>query len=85
MQFDECTPYPCDAYRSGYIAFELSPRWGERCKNEHEKLVIQNALFGIIQGRYVSQPSRKILEGLLAIGFDGYAIGGLSVGEPKKK
>lgn len=84
MQFDECTPYPATPSEAD-TSLELSLRWGERCKNEHEKLGNQNALFGIIQGSMYRNLREKSLEGLLAIGFDGYAIGGLSVGEPKEE
>ena len=84
MQFDECTPYPATPSEAD-TSLELSLRWGERCKNEHEKLGNQNALFGIIQGSMYRNLREKSLEGLLNIGFDGYAIGGLSVGEPKEE
>ena len=84
MQFDECTPYPATPSEAD-TSLELSLRWGERCKNAHEKLGNQNALFGIIQGSMYRNLREKSLEGLLAIGFDGYAIGGLSVGEPKEE
>ncbi len=82
MQFDECTPYPATLAEADK-SLELSLRWGERCKNEHEKLGNTNALFGIIQGSMYQHLREKSLEGLLTLGFDGYAIGGLSVGEPK--
>ena len=65
-------------------SLELSLRWGERCKNEHAKLNNPNALFGIIQGSMYRELREKSLEGLLKLDFDGYAIGGLSVGEPKE-
>ena len=84
MQFDECTPYPATPSEAD-TSLELSLRWGERCKNAHEKLGNKNALFGIIQGSMYRNLREKSLEGLLAIGFDGYAIGGLSVGEPKEE
>lgn len=83
MQFDECTPYPATPAEADK-SLELSLRWGERCKNEHEKLGNNNALFGIIQGSMYRELREKSLDGLLNIGFDGYAIGGLSVGEPKE-
>lgn len=84
MQFDECTPYPATLAEADK-SLELSLRWGERCKNEHEKLGNKNALFGIIQGSMYQHLREKSLEGLLQLGFDGYAIGGLSVGEPKEE
>lgn len=83
MQFDECTPYPATRAEADK-SLELSLRWGERCKNEHEKLGNKNALFGIIQGSMYRELREKSLDGLLNIGFNGYAIGGLSVGEPKE-
>ncbi len=82
MQFDECTPYPA-TYSEADKSLELSLRWGERCINEHAKLNNKNALFGIIQGSMYRELREKSLSGLLAMPFDGYAIGGLSVGEPK--
>ena len=83
MQFDECTPYPATMTEADK-SLELSLRWGERCKNEHAKLNNPNALFGIIQGSMYRELREKSLEGLLKLDFDGYAIGGLSVGEPKE-
>lgn len=82
MQFDECTPYPASLAEADK-SLELSLRWGKRCQEEHNKLGNTNALFGIIQGSMYQHLREKSLEGLLALGFDGYAIGGLSVGEPK--
>lgn len=84
MQFDECTPYPA-TYSEADKSLELSLRWGKRCLDEHQKLGNTNALFGIIQGSMYQDLRQKSLEGLLNIGFDGYAIGGLSVGEPKEE
>ena len=82
MQFDECTPYPA-THDEAKKSLELSLRWGQRCLDEHQNLGSTNALFGIIQGSMYEDLRRQSLEGLLGIGFDGYAIGGLSVGEPK--
>ncbi|WP_201618199.1 tRNA guanosine(34) transglycosylase Tgt [Psychrobacter urativorans] len=82
MQFDECTPYPA-THDEAKKSLELSLRWGQRCLDEHQNLGSTNALFGIIQGSMYEDLRRQSLEGLLEIGFDGYAIGGLSVGEPK--
>lgn len=84
MQFDECTPYPATHIEADK-SLELSLRWGKRCLDEHQKLGNKNALFGIIQGSMYADLRQKSLEGLLNIGFDGYAIGGLSVGEPKEE
>jgi queuine tRNA-ribosyltransferase len=80
MVFDECTPYPASIERARE-SMELSLRWAGRSREAHEGNV--NALFGIVQGG-VHEPLRDAsLAGLVKIGFDGYAIGGLSVGEPK--
>jgi queuine tRNA-ribosyltransferase len=81
MIFDECTPYPAtepEARRS----MELSLRWAQRSKQAHEGN--PSALFGIIQGGMYEGLRDQSLKGLEDIGFDGYAIGGLSVGEPKE-
>lgn len=80
MIFDECTPYPATeevASRS----MELSLRWALRSKNAHEGN--DAALFGIVQGGVHPDLRTRSAEGLLEIGFDGYAIGGLAVGEPE--
>ena len=84
MQFDECTPYPA-THDEAKKSLELSLRWGQRCVDEHNRLESTNALFGIIQGSMYSDLRQQSLDGLLGIGFDGYAIGGLSVGEPKEE
>jgi queuine tRNA-ribosyltransferase len=80
MVFDECTPYPADV-AVARESMELSLRWAERSKRAHEGN--GNALFGIVQGGMHESLREQSLAGLAAIGFDGYAIGGLSVGEPK--
>ncbi len=79
MQFDECTPYPADK-AAVKASMELSLRWGQRSRDAFES---DNALFGIIQGGVYNDLRDESLAGLLEIGFEGYAIGGLSVGEPK--
>lgn len=80
MIFDECTPYPADE-TTARISMELSLRWAQRSKQAHESN--SNALFGIVQGGMHEKLRDISFEGLQSIGFDGYAIGGLSVGEPK--
>ncbi|MBX9894114.1 MAG: tRNA guanosine(34) transglycosylase Tgt [Nitrosomonas sp.] len=80
MIFDECTPYPADE-TTARLSMELSLRWAERSKQAHSGN--PNALFGIVQGGMYEQLRDRSLAGLVDIGFDGYAIGGLSVGEPK--
>lgn len=83
MIFDECTPYP-STFEYAKNSMELSLRWAKRCRVHFDKLGNKNALFGIIQGG-VHEGLRQIsLDGLLEIGFDGYAVGGLAVGEPKE-
>ncbi len=81
MVFDECTPYPANE-KEALKSMELSLRWAERSKRAHESN--RNALFGIVQGGMHEQLREESLRGLVDIGFDGYAIGGLSVGEPKR-
>lgn len=80
MIFDECTPYPAD-YETAQKSMELSLRWAERSKAAFADN--PNALFGIVQGGMHPQLREISALGLQKIGFDGYAIGGLSVGEPK--
>ena len=81
MIFDECTPFPATA-QEARSSMELSLRWAKRSKNAHEGN--PNKLFGIVQGGMYPQLRTESLNGLTDIGFDGYAIGGLSVGEPKE-
>jgi queuine tRNA-ribosyltransferase len=80
MIFDECTPYPVDE-RQAADSMRLSLRWAERSRSAHEGN--PNALFGIVQGSMYEGLRDESVRGLCDIGFDGYAIGGLSVGEPK--
>ncbi len=81
MIFDECTPYPA-AEDEARASMELSLRWAERSRLAHGDA--PGALFGIIQGGMYPSLRERSLTGLQQIGFDGYAIGGLSVGEPKE-
>ncbi|MDO8414564.1 MAG: tRNA guanosine(34) transglycosylase Tgt [Gallionellaceae bacterium] len=81
MIFDECTPYPADEATAAE-SMRLSLRWAERSKRAHEGNA--NALFGIVQGGMHENLRDESLAGLVDIGFDGFAIGGLSVGEPKQ-
>ncbi len=82
MVFDECTPYPASEAEAR-ASMELSLRWAERSKRAFEES--PNALFGIVQGGTYEHLREASLAGLQDIGFDGYAIGGLSVGEPKEE
>ena len=81
MIFDECTPYPATE-QEARISMELSLRWAQRSKDEHGDS--ESALFGIVQGGMYPALRDISLAALEKIGFDGYAIGGLSVGEPKE-
>jgi queuine tRNA-ribosyltransferase len=81
MIFDECTPYPADESQAA-DSMRLSLRWAERSKKAHAGN--PNALFGIVQGGMHERLRDESLRELMGIGFDGYAIGGLSVGEPKE-
>ena len=81
MIFDECTPYPA-THSAANDSMQLSLRWARRSKDAHAGN--ENALFGIIQGGMFEDLRDISLAGLTSIDFDGYAIGGLSVGEPKE-
>ena len=83
MIFDECTPYPA-SHDEAAKSMRLSMRWAQRSRDEHNKLENSNALFGIVQGGMYEDLRDESLAGLDNIGFDGMAIGGLSVGEPKE-
>lgn len=83
MIFDECTPYPA-THQEAAQSMRLSLRWARRSRSRHDQLENGNALFGIVQGGMYEDLRDESLAGLLDIGFDGYAIGGLSVGEPKE-
>jgi queuine tRNA-ribosyltransferase len=82
MVFDECTPYPA-AHDHARDSMRLSLRWAARSRRAHEGN--SNALFGIVQGGMHEPLRDESLAGLKDIGFDGYAIGGLSVGETKRE
>lgn len=81
MCFDECSPYPC-SYKEALKAVERTSRWAERCQKKHTRE--DQALFGIIQGSVFDDLRSKSAKEISSLGFDGYAIGGLSVGEPKE-
>ena len=83
MIFDECTAHP-STHLEAADSMRLSLRWAQRCKNEFNHLQNPNALFGIVQGGMYEDLRDESLAELVKIGFDGYAIGGLSVGEPKE-
>lgn len=86
MVFDECTPYPA-TQSEARDSMELSMRWAVRCRTRFDELKTEEpergeALFGIVQGGVFGDLRQESLERLVDIGFDGYAIGGLAVGEP---
>ena len=82
MIFDDCTPYPAEKSEVDQ-SMQLSLRWAKRSLMEHQRLKNKNALFGIIQGGMHKDLRLQSAESLIEMNFDGYAIGGLSVGEPK--
>ena len=84
MIFDECTPYPA-SYAVARESMELSLRWAERSRVEFDRRGNKNALFAIVQGGMHQDLRQQSLSELENIGFDGVAIGGLSVGEPKEE
>ena len=89
MQFDECTPYDTAGHitteAEARTSMELSKRWASRCMTEFEKLDNPNALFGIVQGGMFENLRQESLDALVELDLPGYAIGGVSVGEPKEE
>jgi queuine tRNA-ribosyltransferase len=87
MQFDECTPYEVKGHITtepeARKSMELSLRWAQRCKDEFARLNNPNALFGIVQGGMFESLRQESLDQLVEMNFPGYAVGGVSVGEPK--
>ena len=89
MQFDECTPYDTKGHitteAEARTSMELSLRWARRCVSEFKKLQNPNALFGIVQGGMFENLRHESLDALVELDLPGYAIGGVSVGEPKEE
>jgi queuine tRNA-ribosyltransferase len=89
MQFDECTPYDTQGHitteKEARFSMELSRRWALRCKEEFARLENPNALFGIVQGGMFESLREESLAALVEMDFPGYAVGGVSVGEPKEE
>ncbi len=89
MQFDECTPYDTKGHitteAEARVSMELSLRWAARCKTEFTRLENPNALFGIVQGGMFEHLRDESLQALVEMDFPGYAVGGVSVGEPKEE
>ncbi len=83
MIFDECTNFPA-THDEAAQSMRLSLRWAQRCRSEFDRLENTNALFGIVQGGMFEDLRDESREALAAMDFHGYAIGGLSVGEPKE-
>ena len=87
MQLDECTPYETNGHKTtedeARKSMEMSLRWAHRSKDEFERLGNRNALFGIVQGGMFKHLRQESLQALVDMDFPGYAIGGVSVGEPK--
>jgi queuine tRNA-ribosyltransferase len=88
MQFDECTPYEVKGHITtepeARKSMELSLRWAQRCQTEFARLNNPNALFGIVQGGMFESLRQESLDKLVEMNFPGYAVGGVSVGEPKE-
>jgi queuine tRNA-ribosyltransferase len=88
MQFDECTPYETKGHLTteaeARFSMELSLRWAKRCQAEFARLGNPNALFGIVQGGMFEHLRDESLAQLVDMDFPGYAVGGVSVGEPKE-
>ena len=82
MAFDECCPYP-STYDYTLKSMERTTRWAERCKKAHSRE--DQGLFGIVQGGFYKDLRKKSAEDLIKLDFPGYAIGGISVGEPKEE
>ena len=89
MQFDECTPYDTKGHitteNEARLSMELSRRWASRCVSEFDRLENPNALFGIVQGGMFEDLRQESLDALVELDLPGYAIGGVSVGEPKEE
>ncbi|MGH8830096.1 MAG: tRNA guanosine(34) transglycosylase Tgt [Polaromonas sp.] len=89
MQFDECTPYDTKGHittqAEARSSMELSRRWAKRCMSEFERLENPNALFGIVQGGMYENLRQESLDALVELDLPGYAVGGVSVGEPKEE
>jgi queuine tRNA-ribosyltransferase len=89
MQFDECTPYETKGHitteAEARFSMELSVRWARRCQAEFARLSNRNALFGIVQGGMFEHLREESLAALVDMDFPGYAVGGVSVGEPKEE
>jgi queuine tRNA-ribosyltransferase len=84
MAFDECIPYPATR-EYALNSLKLTSDWARRCQDVHIKEEAESSLFGIVQGGMYRDLRMQSLEELMEIGFEGYAVGGVSVGEPKEQ
>jgi queuine tRNA-ribosyltransferase len=84
MCFDECIPYPA-TLEYAQRSTDRTTRWARRCRQEFLSLKMDQALFGIVQGGAYPELRKRSAEELVEIGFEGYAIGGLAIGEPKEQ
>jgi queuine tRNA-ribosyltransferase len=84
MAFDECPPHPC-SHEAAEKSLELTTRWARRCREWWDEQRVENKplIFGIVQGSSYADLRERSARGLVDIGFDGYAVGGVSVGEPE--
>lgn len=89
MQLDECTPYETNGHKTTEAearkSMEMSRRWARRSRDEFERLGNPNALFGIVQGGMYENLREESLQALVEMDFPGYAVGGVSVGEPRTR
>ncbi len=84
MVFDECPPYPCE-YDYAAKSLDLTLRWARRCREWQDKQPRPPQVFGIVQGSCFEDLRRSSAQALVELGFDGYAVGGVSVGEPEEE
>ena len=83
MPFDECTPFPATRQYT-LDSLKLTTEWAKRCKKAHDESSSEGSLFGIVQGGMERDLRAQSLDELMEVGFEGYATGGVSVGEPKE-
>jgi queuine tRNA-ribosyltransferase len=84
MVLDECPPWPCE-YDYAAKSAEMTTRWAKRCKTISETSIKRQLLFGIVQGATFEDLRKQSAQAIVDLGFDGYAIGGVSVGEPEEE
>src|ERR1700730_1103349 len=84
MALDECPPWPCERDYAAKSA-EMTTRWAKRCKTESEKSETKQLVFGIVQGATFEDLRQQSAQAIVDLDFDGYAVGGVSVGEPEEE